>query len=164
MKIISLLVVMSVAFVFGDHANIEKKLKKSLIEDLGMLDLADAHNVSISTQEGMKMKAVWLEAERQAQLVQDIRRRWKRGRRGSKQEKNIRGRLVQWKGEGGEIRARLTFPNLIKVQSGSFVTQAKLKVNFEGGTAQLLRLMNNSEGVVLTGNFKGELDLSDEVQ
>ena len=167
MEMVSLLIVVTAASVLGGHTYIEQlqNLKTDLAEDLGMPDLANVHNASVSTFEWMKMKAVWLEAERQAQLVQELRRRRKSGRKGAKQEKQIRGRLVRWKGEEGWIRARLTFPKLIKLDADALVTDAKLKVNFEGGSAQLLRLVNNkSEGVVLSRNFKGELDLSEEVQ
>ena len=76
------------------------------------------------------------------------------------------GRLVHWETEDGSgIRARLTFPNLIKLDADVLVTEAKLKVNLTGERAQLLRLVNNkSEGVVLSRDFKGDLDVSDEVQ
>ena len=72
MEMISLLIVATAPSVLGGDTYIEHRLAKDLAEDLGMPDLANVQNASVSTHEWVKMKAVWLEAERQAQLVQEL--------------------------------------------------------------------------------------------
>ena len=164
MNIVSLVIVVAAASVIGGQIDIEEKLKKELVEGFEMPDNITMLNASISALEWTNMKSVWLEAERQDQLVRDFRKRWNEERKGEGEEKNINGRLVWWKEEMGETRAWLTFPDLIRLGRDNLVTKAKLKLDVVGGRIQLLRLVNKSEGIVLSRNFKDSLDLSDEVQ
>ena len=105
----SLLVVSTVTLA-SRKDDLEVQLKKQLVNDLGMPEgiSPDVRRANVSALEWVRMRGVWLEAERQAALVKGVRKEWRRVRRGERQggeEGKERSEEVKLGGEEGKEAA-----------------------------------------------------------
>ena len=107
----SLLVVSTVTLA-SRKDDLEVQLKKQLVNDLGMPEgiSPDVRRANVSALEWVRMRGVWLEAERQAALVKGMRKEWRRVRRGQVKEVEVVARLEERLGSQGETKIKLWFP------------------------------------------------------
>ena len=135
---------------------VEVQLKKQLVNDLGMPNgPPDLRRANVSALEWVRMRGVWLEAERQASLVRGLRKEWRRGR-GEVKEKEVVAKLEESLGAQGETKIKLWFP-LQELGTGVMVQEAKLRVRVEGMGGNLVKVVEGEEGITVTSNLAGDV-------
>ena len=160
----SLLVVSTVTLA-SRKDDLEVQLKKQLVNDLGMPEgiSPDVRRANVSALEWVRMRGVWLEAERQAALVKGMRKEWRRVRRGQVRELEVVARLEERLGLQGETKIKLWFP-LQDMGAGMMVQEAKLRLKVEGLGGSLVKVVEEEEGITVSNNLVGEVEIEDEVQ
>ena len=142
---------------------VELQLKKQLVSDLGMPNgPPDLRRANVSALEWVRMRGVWLEAERQAGLVRGVRKEWRRGR-GEAKEKELVAMLEESLGPNGETKIKIWF-SLQELGTGVMVQEAKLRVKVGGVGGNLVKVVEGEEGITVTNNLGGDVEVEDEVQ
>ena len=169
MRAIMVIMATAVVVVRGDRREqAESKLRQQLVRELGMEGVGDGREANISALELTRMRGVWLEAERQAEVVREVKRGWRRGRGMVKRDEELVARVEERVGALGQTKVKLVFP-VEELVGEVMVVEAKLMVRVEekgrsGGRGRLVQLVEGEEGVTLASNLEKDLEIGDVVQ
>ena len=160
---VSVMVVMAGVVMATRREEVEQVLKNQLARDLGMASAGMRGNVSWPEYE--RMREVWREAERQAEVVRMVRKGWKR--MGGDYRENLVARVEERVGEQGETRVRVTFP-VEQLGRRVLVKEALLRATVEedGGSAErrIVQIVAGEEGITLVSTLQEEIEVGEVVQ